>query len=252
MSDKLISQIDPRATCLLAPGVLLDANRALWLVPERVLAVADLHLGYAWTHRHAGNLLPLSAAADSVARLVELVERYQPRELVLLGDVVHRALPLAALRDELRALFTQLRDRVVLRLLSGNHDRRLGQLLRDCGLDPQLLPELRVGPHLLLHGDAPNESNATKQIRQARTRGGFVIIGHEHPAISLSDGVATRAKVPCFLASANLLVLPAFSTWAAGTVLRTHDFLSAFTRESKPDRAFAIVARKLLPMPLAL
>ncbi len=148
---------------MLAPGIVLDARRAVFLEKESVLAVADLHLGYAWAHRHEGNLLPVSADDDTVARLLDLVETYAPRELVLLGDIVHRALSLPALKDELCALFAELSGRCRLRLVTGNHDRNLVPLLRDCGLDSSVVAEFRAGPHLLLHGDASDEDAAASR-----------------------------------------------------------------------------------------
>lgn len=86
------------------------------------------------------------------------------------------------------------------------------------------------------------------QLEETAARGGRVIIGHEHPAITLSDGVATHAKCACFLTAPGLLILPAFSPWAAGTNAREGRFLSLFAQLAPPDRAVAIVAGKLLPI----
>ncbi|RYY91444.1 MAG: hypothetical protein EOO11_22700, partial [Chitinophagaceae bacterium] len=77
----------------LAPGIHLDVRRAVWLPETGTLAVSDLHLGYVWAHRHSGQMLPVSMAEETVPRLLELVTAYKPKELVLLGDIVHRAVP---------------------------------------------------------------------------------------------------------------------------------------------------------------
>lgn len=237
-----------RSRLELASGVWLDARRAVWLERERVLVVADLHLGYAWAHRLDGNLLPIGERDDTVERLEALVESYSPGELVLLGDIVHRAVPVAALKANLCELFERLAQRVTLRLVAGNHDAKLATLLSTCGLRADLTAEVRAGPHLLVHGDGLDETRAAAELEAAQARGGRVFIGHEHPAISISDGVTSGAKCPCFLVGRELLVLPAFSKWAAGTNVRRYPRMSAIARRAACPKAVAVIAGKLLPV----
>src|SRR3954466_11955425 len=72
----------------LGPDLCLDARRAVWFPEQQAIAVADLHLGYAWVKRAAGQLLPLSAPDDAVQRLMALQKHYGAREIILLGDIV--------------------------------------------------------------------------------------------------------------------------------------------------------------------
>jgi putative SbcD/Mre11-related phosphoesterase len=239
-----------RARLELDPGLWLDARGAIWLETERVLAAADLHLGYAWAHRYEGNLLPVHVPDDTLARLSALIERYAPHDLVLLGDVVHSTVPLPALKADLCALFEQLSKKTTLRLIVGNHDAQLAKLLQACGIEAAVMREFFAGPHLLVHGDGEDDRRAREQFTAAKARGGRVIIGHEHPAVHISDGVATGAKCPCFVSSERLLILPAFSPWAAGTNIRTHKFMSSLARQFPMERAVAIAAGKLLPLKL--
>jgi len=51
--------------------------------------VADVHLGYAWTQRQRGALLPLAEVGETASRLLALQAEYRPATLVLLGDLVH-------------------------------------------------------------------------------------------------------------------------------------------------------------------
>jgi metallophosphoesterase superfamily enzyme len=75
-------------------------------------------------------------------------------------------------------------------------------------------------------------------------------MGHEHPAIHLHDHVTTSVKCPCFLAGPRILVLPAFSGWAAGSNIRSSRFLSAFARHATFTHAYAILAERILPVSL--
>ena len=204
------------------PGLWLDARRAIWFEELSILAVADLHIGYNWAHRHGGQMLPLHPPDNTVSRLKELCDFYKPAELLLLGDIVHRALPLPQIQTEVQNLLAALPG---VRLIVGNHDRFLEKFIT-----APLESEYLRGGYLFVHGHLPSE------------RLECVVMGHEHPAISVGDGVATSVKVPCFLISRRTIVLPAFSLWAAGGV--------EMALKQRFDRAVAILGDKLLPIPL--
>jgi len=240
-----------RSRMELEPGLWLDARRALWIADTRALVVADLHLGYAWAHRFEGQLLPLSAREDSTERLLDLIASYRPAEVVLLGDIVHRVVPAPELLSEVRRLIAEVSRRARLRLVMGNHDAHLSTLLSGLGVEVEIARHFQTGSHLLLHGDGPDDADRVAAAFRDTAPGGRVIIGHEHPALTISDGVSSSVKCPCFLASREVLVLPAFSRWAAGANAREGRFLSPFARRAHFDKAFAILADKLLPVRLS-
>lgn len=211
-----------RSRLQIEPGIWLDARRAIWFEQLSILAVADLHIGYSWAQRHDGQMMPLQQPDDTISRLQRLCEFYKPAELLLLGDIVHRALPLPQIEAELKELLTQPQG---LRLIAGNHDRFLEKLI-----SVPLQTEYVRGPYLFVHGHLASE-------RPER-----VIMGHEHPAISVGDGVATSVKCPCFLISRKVIVLPAFSLWAAGGV--------EIALRQRFEQAVAILGDKLLPIRL--
>ena len=219
--------------------MVLDARRVLWMEQHRTLVAADLHLGYVWAQRRAGQLLPITAPEETVERLAQLAGEYDAKQVVLLGDIVHQAVPAPALRAELQTLARRL-DFATVRWIGGNHDRELEPLLQACGLkDVRVEAEAMAGPHLLTHG-AAGEPAAN------RDQGGWVIMGHEHPAIHLHDGVTTSVKCPCFLAGPGILILPAFSTWAAGCNVRGGHFMSALAQNAEFSRAYAILGGRIL------
>jgi putative SbcD/Mre11-related phosphoesterase len=219
------------------PGVWLDARRCLFLERERVLAVSDLHLGYAWAHRFSGQLMPLPPE-DAAARLGDLCAAYRPQSIALLGDIVHRAAPVAEIRAEVLGVIETLRQRCGVKLVLGNHDKGLARIL--CGKDSlEFADHFRAGSSLLVHGNQPVQKEGTERI----------VMGHEHPAISLGDGVRS-ARFPCFLVAHDLIVLPAFSRWAAGADIRAGGFLSPLARGAGFHTALAIMNGKLLPVPL--
>jgi metallophosphoesterase superfamily enzyme len=156
-----------------------------------------------------------------------------------------------ALHAELRWLASNVGQRARLRLVGGNHDRDLAATLATAGIALEVADSVEIGPHILLHGDQADEGVAEAHLAQRKKLGGRVILGHEHPAITLSDGVATHAKCPCFLAGKGILVLPAFSRWAAGSELGRYPFSSPYPRLRPIDTAIAVMAGKLLPVRVA-
>lgn len=219
------------------PGIWLDSRRALFLQGPAILAISDLHLGYSWAHRYHGQLLPLQEVDHWPQRLASLCDTYQPRKIIFTGDIVHHAVPVPALQDDFRAI-ADFASRYELLLLMGNHDRHLPELSAPYGLHPT--PCFQADGILLCHGDTAPPKNSAQ----------LTIIGHEHPAISLGDGVATSAKFPCFLLASNLIVLPAFSLWAAGSVFGSYPFLSPLARAATFQTAVAIMGSRLLSLPL--
>src|SRR4249920_1590541 len=109
----------------IAPNVLLDGRLALFHEAEKWLAVADLHFGYELSQRAAGRLVPLWGMTSIEARLTELLDEYQPRQLIILGDLVHDAASAPAASE----LLARLRQRCEVIALTGNHDRHVAHVI---------------------------------------------------------------------------------------------------------------------------
>ncbi|MCC7375025.1 MAG: metallophosphoesterase family protein [Verrucomicrobiales bacterium] len=229
----------------IAPGLQVDPRRAVWLPEFAVLVIADLHLGYVWVERSRGALLPL-VSDDAPRRLLELIADYQPRQCVFLGDTLHATAEFDVLGSELSELINAIGSRCQLHFVLGNHDRNLAQLVARLGFYIPCTRTLRCGPHLLVHGDEFRPADLEGDLDPA----GFIIYGHEHPAINVGDGVTTQLKVPCFLAGHRRLVLPAFSRWSAGQVIGRQALLSHLTPPGDFRSAIAILGDHLLPIPL--
>ncbi len=174
------------------PDVWLDARLALWLAAPRVLVVADLHWGYAESHRVHGNLLPAWGDAEIASRLSALLADYRPAEMIWLGDSLHTLDGRHAAEGFLRA------NAVPVTIVAGNHDVGWNRA-NGCAV-------VARNEFLLHHGDR------TIPVPAGMTE----IVGHHHPAFSWHDGAGTHLKLPALVASAIRLILPAFSPWAAG------------------------------------
>lgn len=223
-------------TLEISPGIFLDARRAVWLPGSGILAVADTHLGFAWVQRRRGQLVPITRD-DTASRLEQLAAHYSVRTVVILGDVVHEAVA----GEVLSGLLQELCDRLVqsgrqLVFVLGNHDRGLPRQVQSAKLPVSVVSRFSIPGFEFVHGDQPQPADL----------GGQVLSGHEHPSLVLGDGVATRAKVPCFLVAPRAILLPAFSEWAAGTIARPGQFLGPVANETPYTSAVACLGPRLL------
>jgi putative SbcD/Mre11-related phosphoesterase len=229
----------------LAADLWLDARRAAWLERARTLVVADLHLGYAWVQRRRGQLWPLHEVEDVTTRLLEMQGEYQPTSIVFLGDLIHDALATGPMADLLAETLHALAPRSRLLATLGNHDRQLGELAEAARLPLVCVNEHWTGNYRLCHGHVP--------VVGAPPPGGsgreWLVMGHEHPAVILGDGLADRVQCPCFVVGERRLLLPAFSQWAAGSVLGRAPFLSPLASEGRWREVVAIVGHRLLRVP---
>jgi len=224
-------------------ALTVDSRRALWVPEHKLLAVADLHIGYAWSHRRKGQLLPVTKQEDTVDRLLELQRAYQAERIALLGDIVHDTVSLPEVRTELDRLITTLSAKAQLTLVLGNHDRRLAEALTALSANVKVQKCLSIGDFTLLHGD---DASVITDPQASQT----IIMGHEHPTLSLGDGITSAMRCPCFLVSEEVIVLPAFSPWANGCTVGRQPFMSPLLHSANFSEAVAVIGQKLLRVPL--
>lgn len=177
----------------------LHAERALFWPRERLLAIADLHLGKGQVFREAGIALPRGGTADDLARLDALVVQFEPARLLVLGDMLHGPLPADA--PWLRAWADWRAQQLGLQvaLVAGNHDRAIDAAR--LGLDA-VVRSLDLGPFRFEHDPRP-------------IPGRFVLGGHLHPVVRLHRH-GLRAQLPALWAQSGHAVLPAFSRFTGG------------------------------------
>jgi putative SbcD/Mre11-related phosphoesterase len=167
---------------------------------ERTAVIADVHLGYEWARGTAGDCVPAHSLDETLARLDRLLARAPVARLVVAGDLVESPRPCRRTAADLRQLHDVLKPRgVSLMLLEGNHDRSpFASSRRASPVIPPLPATCAVAGWTIGHGH--------RRLTGART-----ISGHFHPVVRVAGTGA-----PCFLAGPGRIVLPAFSSNAAG------------------------------------
>jgi DNA ligase-associated metallophosphoesterase len=176
--------------------LILDKERALFLPKHQLLAISDLHLGKSAHFRQAGLQVPVTIAQTDLQRLSLLIKQYNPKTLLINGDMFHHGLNTDI--DEFCVWRKQYRELNFL-LVKGNHDR-----LSDANYAAMNIeihePSFCLGPFCFIH-DAPNGMEEEL----------YPISGHIHPGVTIVGKAKQRLKFPCFYFGKDYAVLPAFS-----------------------------------------
>ena len=173
-------------------------EKALWVEQQRLMLIADVHLGKADHLQAHGIAIPSDGERANLERIAQLSQRWQPAELIVLGDLVHHPKAVSGeLEERVLALLGSLNCPIT--WVEGNHDRRrrLGQLQGQPSLS-------RQGLWLSHEPEIPPE-------------GQLNICGHLHP-VSILRQTSDQMRLPCFslVRSIPRLVLPAFGCLTGG------------------------------------
>ena len=168
----------------------------LMINDERTLVVADLHLEKGTAHGRHRSFLPPYDTRTTLARLKRAMDRLQPKRVIALGDSFHDVGGCERLTPDDRAALLALQRGRDWLWISGNHD-------------PVLPDELG--------GDRSDAHSISDLIfrHEPKLYGRHEIAGHLHPCARVARGGHVQRR-PCFIASAERLLLPAFGAYTGG------------------------------------
>jgi len=200
---------------------------ALWFKIEGVLVISDLHLGYEEYLHQKGVLLPKHQAKEIKEQLQGILEHLKPKTILINGDLKHEFG--TVLRQEWKdvlELIDFLHEYCLdLVLIRGNHDVILGPIASKRSIT--VAQDYVLGDTLIVHGDKLVDLKNYPKIKR-------IIIGHEHPALSLKDKSKTE-KFKCFLKGKwekkELIVMPSFNPLLEGTDILKEKLLSPFLED---------------------
>lgn len=194
---------------LCGKALVADASGALYWPGERTLVVADLHLEKGSSFAARGIMLPPYDTRQTLQRLAEVIDRFEPRQVIALGDSLHdqsAAERIDATNLDMLSILQEDREWI---WLTGNHD-------------PVIAPKFggRVADQLVIGGirltHIPGQGRMVPEIA-----------GHMHPAARLSLYGHTIRR-PCFVGNSRRLLLPAFGTFTGGLNVLDTAFMPLF------------------------
>jgi DNA ligase-associated metallophosphoesterase len=184
----------------------LSPHRCLYWEEERSLILSDLHFGKTGHFRKAGIAVPQSVYREDLLRLLSLIQYFQPRQLLIVGDLFHSR------ENKELDLFLRWRDDfpdLRFRLVMGNHDILRADWYEKAGI---AISEgvLRAGEFAFVHDieDATSGDGAERP---------YYFSGHLHPGIRVSGMGKQSLQFPCFYFGGEYAILPAFGRFT-GTV----------------------------------
>ena len=182
-------------------------DKCLLLDDGPTAVIGDLHLGYEHALEQDGLYLPRINTGSIRDALNDLLSRYEPERLVLLGDVKHDFRRAGREeRDQVRGIIEMVSEAAEVVVVKGNHDNYIQNIISDLGV-------LAVD-HVDIMGYRLEHGHVDSGVRP-------VIIGHEHPSVRIPGSVGGGMKIQCFVHARKegVIVLPPFSPYSSGNDL---------------------------------
>ena len=197
-------------------------NEAALIVDERILVVADLHIGMEKELKEAGFILP-SQTEKMTERLLHILDSAKAEKLIVLGDLKHNVPQTSRQEwDEIPMLVQAALEHVEdVEILPGNHDGGIRKVVPD---DVKVWSSRGtvIGDIGLFHGHAW----PSKEVMESKT----AIVAHEHPVVLFMDKLGMRTYKRCWVRSnfrrksgryekmpKELVVMPTFNEFCGGT-----------------------------------
>jgi DNA ligase-associated metallophosphoesterase len=200
----------------------LSAGRYIYWEEEQAIIASDLHFGKTGHFRKAGIPVPQSVYKEDLQRLIAAMQYYQPRQLVIVGDLFH-----SSSNKEMDWFLRWRQDfsHIGFNLIKGNHDILDSHWYSNAGIT--VFPEQHtIGAFTFVH-DLPNTT---------ATASHYTFSGHLHPGVRIEGMGKQTLRFPCYYFGEQFAVLPAFSHFTG----------LACIRPSGNDRMFAIVNQSVI------
>lgn len=211
-------------------------GKALWIPKFKALILADLHIGYEEALNKQGILVPRQQFQKIKKEISELL-KLKPRIIIINGDLKHEfgEISRQEWRETLEMLDLMLEKAEVI-LIKGNHDTILEPIARKKGLEIMGFYCIDSSRICILHGD---KIRIEKEVNKAK----ILIIGHEHPAVSLQEGMKSEIY-KCFLLGRwkgkKLIVMPSFLPLVEGSDIKKERLLSPYLSDIKNFKIFVL------------
>lgn len=199
----------------------MHPEKALALMADKVLLLADLHFGKINHFRKSGIPVPSKANDRNSEFLIDLLNRVKPERIIFLGDLFH-----SHYNEEWEVLGQVLHhfSSCSFELVRGNHDimsnlqyDRHNMQIHECAL--------KIGPFIFTHEPLEKPKDDF-----------YNIAGHIHPGVHLSGRGRQSLTLPCFHFGKHQCIMPAFGSFTG----------LAKINPKKEDQIFVIAEGKIL------
>ncbi len=219
------------------PGVEIR-GLALYLRDEKTLVLGDLHLGYEEEMREHGYLVPRFQYKEILDYLEGIFSEVDVERVIINGDLKHEFGRISEQEwSEVMGFLRFLEEKCSeIVLVKGNHDNILGPIAEKKEVKIQDYYFSKRKGIYICHGHRIPQDD---DFGNSET----VIIGHDHPAISLRDEIRTE-RVKCFLLGKwngkVLIQIPSLNFVTEGTDVTAGKMLSPFMQDIRNFEAYGV------------
>ena len=209
-------------------------SKSIFFEKEKILAIADLHIGHEEAMNKAGVLLPriqfketmedLKKIFFEISKLQNFEDHQESKkqripeigkvnEIIICGDLKHEFSTIS--EQEWRETYKLIEylkkycNKII--LVRGNHDKILGRMSEKI----EIVDYYLLGDIVFLHGNRLFPEILDKNIK-------MLVMGHRHPAVTISDKYK-KEKFKCFLVGKwkrkEIIILPSFFPLIEGSDL---------------------------------
>ena len=210
-----------------------DMSGALYWPAEKMLIVADLHLGKGAAFAARGTqMLPPYDTRDTLLRLFKVIDAYDVKTVVALGDSFHDTKSFELMGEDDCKILAVLQDERDWIWINGNHDPEIAEQAGGSRADL-----LELGGLVLRH--EPRNGSVRQEIA-----------GHLHPAAKVAL-CGHRIRRPCFIGNSQRLIMPAFGSYTGGLNVLDQAFAPLFGNDGfsvwllGDDGLYPVSTRKL-------
>ncbi|RME79951.1 MAG: metallophosphoesterase [Methanobacteriota archaeon] len=186
-------------------GIKLTSYGMAVVEEEKTGIIADLHIGM----EEISMITTRLQTEEMLERLERAIEENNIEKLVIAGDIKHGfGKSVRQEWGEIREFFNRLLSLVDVVVLKGNHDYYIENIVKD---RTTVLEEYRFGNYVVSHGH--------KEVLRGDE---ILIIGNEHPVLTLKDEVGASARVRAYVwvGEKKVLIVPAFNPLTRGYDVR--------------------------------
>ncbi len=175
--------------------IQLLPEKGIFITKQKILVLADIHLGKLVHFRRHGIFIPKPAVNHDLETLIYLIEKFEPKEVVFLGDLFHSE----GNSEYLQFIKTiNLFPGIQFTLTKGNHDIIPEDFFRDNRVS--VVKERILESNIVLRHQLSLKPNDAF----------FYISGHIHPGYRIQGLGRQSYHLPCFHLGIYSLTLPAF------------------------------------------
>jgi len=216
----------------------------LAIYTNKTLIVTDFHIGYEEALNKQGVMVPRFQFVETMKRLNSIFKKLKNKKIdriIVNGDLKHEFGTISdqEWRHTLKLLdyFGQHCKEII--LIRGNHDTILGPIAKK--REVKVLEHYKLKNILIMHGDSIPDNKLLKDVKT-------IIIGHEHPAVSIKDGPRVETFKAYLVGKwkrKNMIAQPSFNLVVEGTDVLKEHILSPFLKGNLKDFNAIIVGDKL-------